>query len=1045
MLLFLQTFALAQMDTATLIGQVSDPSDSVIAAARVELVDLDRNTKQHAQTNRSGVYAFSNIKPGHYRVVVSAPGYKTAILPRVSIYVQENIQQDFRMAAGPSMENVIMLANGTPVEITGAVATVVDQTLVQDLPLNGRSFQTLFQLTPGVVIAATNFASQGQFSVNGQRTDTNYFIVDGAAANAGIAAGVFPGQSSAGALPALTAFGGTNSLVSTEDVQEFAVLTSSYSAEFGRLPGAQVSIVTRSGTDEFHGRVFDYLRNEAFDANDWFANRDHLKRAALRQNDYGAAVGGPLLKGKTFFFISYEGLRLRQPTSSESDVPSVESRNSAPLTLQPFLRAYPLPTGPDQGNDMASASYAFSNPARLDTGSVRIDRIGESLSSFVRYDNSASLRNERGAGSNSVSVLSDTEFRLQTLTAGLTFRFSANVVNDLRFNWSQSSASGTNDLDTFGGAIPFSGTITLPLGIDTHQALFQFVSAPNAQHPELSLGRNIANTQRQINIVNNTSLQVGGHVLKVGVDLRTISPKIEPPAYEQQVVSSSLDAALAGDFLFALIGTSAAVHSEFRSYSAYAEDSWRPVARLSADFGLRWDYNPAPTGRGSNGLSPVSILSNRSLPALSLAPQGTPLYRATIAHFAPRFGAAFQIRNSSQTETVIRVGAGLFYDLGYSSAGNALTGNVFPFFAQKFVPAPQFPLTSVDSAPPVSSFNSPSAPIVGFARKLKMPFTWQWNVSVQQSFGAGQMLDLSYVGAVGTDLLRTEEYLGGQGGVPPIFSQLLLTTNAGISNYQSLQVKFQRRVNEGAHLIALYVLSHSLDNVSVDSAFNGIPSSFLDPNRDYASSDFDIRHTASIAIDYKLPFRSTSSWLMPILSKWSVDSILILRSSPPVDVVVSRDIGFGSYDFRPDTVEGQLRYLDNPSAPGGRRINPASVSIPIEPRQGTLGRNSFRGFPLTQLDFSIGKVFQVSARLGVQVRIEAFNLFNHPNFAPPEGALGTVDSTGSLSPNKGFGLSRSTFGQGLQGGVLGSFGTGFSPLYQIGSARSLQLALKIEF
>jgi hypothetical protein len=1033
------------MDTATLVGRVSDPFGKLIVGARVELIDIDRHTKIHVLTNRSGIYLFPDSRPGHYRVTVSAPGYTTATISRLVIFVQDDIQQNFRMTPGSPLESVTIHENGTPVEMTGAVGTVVEPDLVNQLPLNGRSFQTLFQLTPGVVIAPTTFSSQGQFSVDGQRTDSNYFIVDGAGANAGIAAGVFPGQSAAGTLPALTAFGGTNSLVSTEDVQEFAVLTSSYSAEFGRLPGAQVSIVTRSGTDEVHGRVFDYLRNEAFDANDWFANRDHLKRAALRQNDYGAVVGGPLLRDKTFFFISYEGLRLRQPTSSESDVPSVEARSSAPLSLQPFLRAYPLPTGPDEGNDMASASYAFSNPASLDTGSVRIDRIQESLSSFVRYDNSASLHEERGAGSSSLSVLSDTEFRLQTLTAGLTFRFSSSVVNDLRFNWSQSAASGTYELDTFGGAVPFPATAVFPLAIDTHQALFQFVSAPSAQQPELSLGRNIANTQRQINIVNSTSMQVGSNVLKVGVDLRTMFPNIAPPSYEQQVVSSSLDTAVAGNFLFAVIGTSAAVHSRFSSYSVYAEDSWRPPRRVSTDFGLRWDYDPAPVGKGSNGLLPVSVLSNASLSAFSLAPQGTPLYRVRIANFAPRVGAAFQIRNSPETETVIRAGAGLFYDLGYDPAGNALTGGVFPFFAQKFVPAPQFPLTAVDAAAPVSSFNGPFGPVVGFAHAFKMPYTWQWNVSLQQSCGSGQVLNLSYVGAIGRNLLRTEQYFGGQGGVPLIFSDLLLTTNAGFSNYQSFQVKFQRRVSETAHVIALYALSHSLDNVSVDSAFDGIPSRFVDPNRDYASSDFDIRHAASVAIDYRLPFQSTSSWLVPILSKWSVDSILMLRSAPPVNVVVSRDMEFGPYDVRPDVIEGQPRYLDDPSAPGGRKINPASVAIPIEPRQGTLGRNSFRGFPLAELDLSIRRAFSINERLGVQARVEAFNLFNHPNFAPPDGTLGTVDSTGGVFLNKGFGLSKSTFGQGLQGGSSGNAGSGFSPLYQIGSKRSLQLALKIEF
>lgn len=1037
--------AATQMDTAILVGRVSDPSGKVIVGARVEMVDIDRNTRNHVQTNASGIYIFPNTRPGHYRVTVSAPGYTTATLPRLAIYVQDDIQQNFRIVPGSPLETVTIHENGTPIDTTGAVGTVIEQDLVQELPLNGRSFQTLFQLTPGAVITPTTFASQGQFSVNGQRTNTNYFIIDGVSANVGITAGINPGQSAAGTLPALTAFGGTNSIISTDDVQEFAVLTSSYSAEFGRVPGGQVSVVSRSGSNEFHGQVFDYLRNDTLDANDWFANEQNLKRAALRQNDYGAVLGGPLFKDRTFFFIAYEGLRLRQPSSSDSDVPSVAARNSARLSLQPFLRAYPLPNGPDDGNGMAQASYAFSNPASLDTGSVRIDYVRESLSSFLRYDNSVSLHQERGAASNSLSTLTDTAFRLHTLTAALTYRLSSNVINDLRFNWSQSSASGVNRLDAFGGAIPLSGASVVPPAFDAREGLFQFVSAPSAEHPELSLGKNNANTQRQINLVDNTAIQLGTHLVKIGFDLRGLFPMVEPASYQQQVVSSTVNAALNGNFLFALIGSSTAVHSEFRSYSAYAQDTWKPLARLSIDGGVRWDFNPAPVGRGSNGLSPVALLSTANLSALTFAPQGTPLYRTPLTNIAPRFGLAYEIRRSSRTETVIRAAAGLFYDLGYDSAGNALAGFVFPFFAQKFITAPEFPLTPVDAAPPAPSFSGPFRLIFAFPGNLKLPYTWQWNISVQQAMGSSQTANIAYVGASGKHLLRTEEYVGGEGGLPPVFSQLLFTRNASSSNYNSLQIRFQRRVTEGVHLIVMYALSHSLDNVSTDTIFNGIPSRFQSADADYGPSDFDIRHLLSMGIHYQSSSAKASTPLRKILLNWAVDSILMVRSAPPVDVVASRDIGFGIYDFRPDLIAGEPKYVYDRAAPGQRKINPASVSIPMEPRQGTLGRNSYRGFPLAQWDLSIGKLFHITEALSVQARIEAFNVLNHSNFAPPIGALGSMDIAGNFSPNKEFGISQSTFGQGLQSGSSANFGSGFSPLYQIGSARSLQLAVKIKF
>ncbi len=251
--------AFAQMDTATLSGRIADVSGTALARARLELVDIERNTKMRTFTNNEGAYIFADIRPGQYRMEVSAPGYKTVKVTNLTIHPQADVVVPIPLVAGSPLESIVLNANGTPTQMSGAVGTVVDQTLVQELPLNGLSFQTLFGLIPGVVITASTPTSQGQFSVNGQRANANYFVIDGVSANFGLAAGVNPGQSTGGSLPALTAFGGTNSLISTGDVQEFAILTSSYTAEFGRVPGGQVSIVSRSGTNKFHGSVFDYL------------------------------------------------------------------------------------------------------------------------------------------------------------------------------------------------------------------------------------------------------------------------------------------------------------------------------------------------------------------------------------------------------------------------------------------------------------------------------------------------------------------------------------------------------------------------------------------------------------------------------------------------------------------------------------------------------------------------------------------------------------------------------------------------------------------
>jgi hypothetical protein len=1041
--MLLSVSAFGQMDTATLAGRVTDSSGASIVKAQAELVDVERNTRSRTQTNSTGLFIFTNIRPGQYRIEVSARGYKTVTLTGLTIYTQDDIQRNVRLAAGSSLESVIIEANGTPVETTGAVGTVVDQTLVRELPLNGRSFQTLFQLTPGVVITPTSFASQGQFSVNGQRTNTNYFIVDGTAANVAIAAGVNPGQSAGGSLPAVSAFGGTNSLVSIDDVQEFAILTSSYSPEFGRMPGAQVSIVTRSGTNQFHGDIFDYVRNAAFDANDWFANKDNLKRAALRQSDYGGVFGGPFRKDRTFFFASYEGLRLRQPTSSESDVPSLAARNSAPASMKPFFNAYPLPNGADQGDGLARATYAFSNPSSLDAVSFRIDHhAGESLSMFARYDHSTSDRKQRGAAINSLSTVTDTHFALQTLTAGVTYRISSKMINDLRLNWSESSVHSQDRLDDFGGAVPLSQDLVFPSPFNQEDSLFQFVPAINAQNRQLTLGRIINNVQKQINVVDNASYQIRNHLLKVGIDFRNLSPEMMPAVYDQQTLFIDIESALKRTSAFTGVAASVPVHSTFRNYSAYSQDAWKLTDRLNVTYGVRWDYNSAPSGQGPNGLHPFAVENVSNLPALSLARPGTPIYHSTSNNFAPRLGSAYEIRRSSGTESIVRAGVGLFYDLGNGPAGNAFDGTTFPFSALRLFFGVPFPLSRGDASPPSIPGTPPFRTIVAFPSSLKVPYTWQWNLALQQSLGDEQTLSVDYVGASGHSLLRTEEYVGGVAGVPQKFTQILFTNNAGYSNYNAFQVRFARRARKGTHIIASYAFSHSFDNISTDSIFDGIPVRFLDPAVDYGSSDFDIRHTAALGVDSNFKFGGSSHTLNALLSNWEIDPIAMIRSSPPVDVVVSRDIGFGTYNFRPDKIPGVPLYVDDATVAGGRRFNPLALSIPTGRRQGNLGRNSVRGFPLFQVDLAVQRRFRITERITMQARFEAFNFFNHPNFSPPSGQLGRADSQGRLFLQNGFGVSQTMLGQGLSNG---SFGSGFSPLYQIGSARSLQIALKMGF
>jgi hypothetical protein len=1031
------------MDTATLSGRIADVSGIAIARARLELVDIERNTKMRTFTNSEGAYIFPGIRPGQYRIEVSAPGYKTVNVTGLTIHPQADVVARVTLAAGSPLESIILNASGTPTQMSGAVGTVVDQTLVKELPLNGLSFQTLFGLIPGIVITASSPTSQGQFSVNGQRANANYFVIDGVSANFGLAAGVNPGQSTGGSLPALTAFGGTNSLISTGDVQEFAILTSSYSSEFGRVPGGQVSIVSRSGTNELHGNAFDYVRNSTLDANDWFSNRDRLARAPLRQNDFGVVLGGPISKNKTFFFLSYEGLRLRQPTSRETQVPSLAVRNSAPPSMKPFFEAYPLPNGADEGNGLARATYAFTDPSTLDAASIRIDHhLNASLSVFARYVYSSSGREQRGAAPNSLSTVNKTRFGQQTFTAGMTYFATAQVISDLRLNWSASSATGRDHLDSFGGATAFLPGVVLPTPFNEKNSLFQFIPALDPASIALTLGTDNRNLQRQTNIVVNSSWQFRDHVVKAGFDYRGLLPQVAPAAYQQSALFSDITSALRSTTLFAAVGATVTVRSHFTNYSAYLQDAWRPSSRVSVTYGMRWEYNPAPIVRGSNGLRPFGVKGIDDLRTLSLAEAGSALYRSRVNNFGPRVGIAYELWKSDTFETVVRAGAGTFFDLGTGTAGNASGGSSFPFLAQKVFFGVPFPLSRDSAAPPSSSTAAPFGTIQAFPEALRLPYSYHWNLSLDQSLRTEQTVSIGFLGEMGHSLLRTEQYIGGAAGLPSVFTQVLFTNNEGFSNYDALQIQFRRQSRKGPHVIASYTLSHSLDNVSTDANFEGLPARFINPRSDYGPSDFDIRHTGTVALDYNLHIAGKSWFSKSLFSNWFIDSIVMVRSSQPVDILVARDIGFGVYPLRPDRIKGVSFYIGDRAAPGGRRLNPAALSVSSDMRQGSLRRNSFRGFPFFQADVAMGRRFRVSHCLDLLTRVEAFNLLNHPNFSPPANQLGRVDPSGGFVPQDGFGVSQTMFAQGLQGG---SFNTGFSPLYQIGAARSVQLVLKVEF
>ena len=744
---------------ATVAGRVADPTGAVIVGAHVVATRAETGTNAVTVTNGDGWFLLPTLQPGHYRLSVSKDGFKSVTKIDLELHVQDIVTQNFTLPPGAVTDSVTVSGASLGVETNG-VSTVVDHTFVENTALNGRSFQPLLLLMPGAVIDN----STGYISIDGMRSDTNYFTVDGVGANVGVnnvnSAGVAIGdlQSISGTAPSLNAFGGTQAMLGLDSMEEFKVQASSISARFGRQMGSQVQLTSRSGTNAWHGSLFDYLRNDALDAQPTYPLSPTTQHVKERQNDFGGTVDGPVVipglyngRNKTFYFFSYEGQKNILPNASNVyDVPSVALRdgdsgllnewlatgyptvaNSSsimPADVTGLLKTYPLPNVP-----CTSPSNGFapnpSNPQECLETFTYFDSAGAAHTFTARTGTSTwqgVISNRRSMGNWSlkldhvISSKLNTFFRYSdTSSYGTSLGFGGPTNGQAFDNWTKTATLGLNWLPTnilsntlrinfstaSGGAAygaPYIHDGGIAPGpndiIDGLKTNSTFGTATLSNQPPYSsyyVGSNRNATNRQWNVVDDITWVRGKHTFGAGFDWRHLFPNVTAFTLSSLLLANSVPDLYSG--------TATAINRTATSggtivtdnYSTYFQDAWRVTPSFTLDLGLRWEINPPPHATNPADLRFVTGWTDSS--TMTLAPAGTAYYDTPWRAFAPRLGFSYQLPNGSNGwETTLRAGWGMFYDLAGAFALNAFSA--FPFAVQNvLVPyGPTIPLGTLD-------------------------------------------------------------------------------------------------------------------------------------------------------------------------------------------------------------------------------------------------------------------------------------------------------------------------------------------------------------
>lgn len=1032
----------AQTIGGKLSGTVTDSNGAVVANARVVAKNVAANVERETTTDLNGQYFLSELRPGKYVVRISAEGFRTFQAESVDVQVATQTSLDATLQTGPVTEVINVVGGTTQIEThTSDLGGVVTGQTTRDLPLNGRDFAQLTRLVAGASVDSEGGA--GAFVVNGQRASSNNFLVDGVDANNPFLQINASGPS-----------GTSAAIASVDAIQEFKVQTDLYSAEFGRFSGAVVNLITRSGNNDYHGSTYEFFRNNVLDSNNLFLKAAGFDRPPLHNNQYGGVFGGPLMKDRSFFFISYEGIQQSFASIANGTVPSLLARSIADPRIRPVVDQIVLPNGPSVAGNPLLAQFTGSTASSIDENnfSVRVDhQITSRDLFFARYSfGDGTQEFPSSAVGVPPNVVERTPSRVQNLAVNWTHPFTSRLVNEARFGFNRQSSSSNNMALSLFGAIPapvIGQTPVFPTVIVADETLNNNIVG-GATGPD----RNAFNTFQAI---DNLTWARDNHTVKFGFDFRRVQinriNESDNGGTAGIIIFPSTQA-LIGDVPQAFINQTGNRYRAFRfsNFDFYGQDDYRLLSNFTLNLGLRYELNTVLSE--NHGLL-TNVVADSSGRLVLTSPGGDP-YRGDHNNWAPRVGFAYSPFQSARL--ALRGGFGVYYDLNTLIATNLASNPPVTKINTVFQsPTPPF-LQWPDFLPLLPFITAPFGAAAQVPLNLRSPYSYHYNLSIQYQLPADTLVQVAWVGSRGVKLLRERisNFLLPFGLVPgPVtcctdrrFGLIEVNEDSAQSHYESMQVTLNHKFNRAFMVLANYTWSHSIDDASTLGLFgtsifgarsaSPFPS---DPNNarlERGHSNFDVRHVLSISYIVYLPIKQLLLKNAPsgLADGWTIQGVTSIRTGQPYTVALGFDnAGVGDvtpfFSQRPNYVAGQPLTLGDRRGPD-LRLNPAAFAVPAPGTFGNLGRNTLRGPGFSQFDFSIFKITKLTERLSMQFRAEFFNIFNHPNFALP------TESANLLVPPNQLGVSTSTVN--TQNQTVGS-------VFAQGGPRNIQFAIRFNF